>query len=169
MKFIHVINIILCMTKLHVRCCHHFVSVLVITLCLSLSSVLSSLCVCPCHQCCHHFVSVLVICVCYLFTGQFYPLNSLEQIEPILAKMLFDGCQHLYDYRFIRKLNIAVGPVILSEWLQFQKSSVKKPCVMELLYFMNILKWFFIIRNYKIQKSGKYFKTILLWNHSIIS
>ena len=149
MKFIHVIDIILCMTKLHVRCCHHFVSVLVISvvifLCLSLSSVLSSLCVCPCHpcchhcvflssvlsslcvcpchQCCHHFVSVLVIsvvvCVCYLFTGQFHPLNSLEQIEPILAKMLFDGCQHLYDYRFIRKLNIAVGPVILSKWLQF--------------------------------------------------
>lgn len=141
--------------------------------CEVLSSVFSSLCVWLCHQCCHHFVSVLVIsvvvCVCYLFTGQFHPLNSLEQIEPILAKMLFDGCQHLYDYRFIRKLNIAVGPVILSKWLQFQKSSVKKPCVMELLYFMNSLKWFFIIRNYNIQKSGKCFKTILLWNHSIIS
>ena len=135
MKFIHVINIILCMTKLHVRCCHHFVSVLVISVVIT---------VCSCHRCCHHFVSVLVIsvvvCVCYLFTGQFHPLNSLEQIEPILAKMLFDGCQHLYDYRFIRKLNIAVGPVILSKWLQFQKSSVKKPCVMELLYFMNSLK-----------------------------
>ena len=81
MKSMHVINIILwydkascevlsslCVCPCH-QCCHHFVSVLVIsvviTLCLSLSSVLSSvlssLCICPCHQCCHHFVSVIVI------------------------------------------------------------------------------------------------------------
>ena len=82
-----------------------------------------------CKEICALCMENIMLLVC---KRKFEELNNQHghgQLKPNLAESVtWVICNILYDFWFICNLKMVARPIMLSDWMEFQKSS-QKPCV----------------------------------------
>lgn len=87
-----------------------------------------------CKEICALCMEIIMLLVC---KRKFEELNDQHgQLKSNLAESVTRViCNILYDFRFICNVKMAARPIMLSDWMEFQKFS-QKPCVYD-----EIVKW----------------------------